>query len=250
MLTSIEIDLQPEKPDFKINYHYGSLLHGVLMETISPDYADKLHANSLRPFTQFVYYNRQRQTHTWKISTLNEEAGENIIRPMLDEDKLQINIRHKNLPVKLADRRITDSTSYETLTRDIYLNEQARRKVWLHFLSPTTFKIDGRFVIWPSVRHVFQSLLSRWNSFYSVVSLQDDDLLDHLIDHTEIISYKLKSTSFGLEGVKISSFKGDVCFLVRGPNDLVRIANLLFAFSNFSGVGAKTALGMGGTRYV
>ena len=63
-----------------------------------------------------------------------------------------------------------------------------------------------------------------------------------------MVGYKLRSTKYQMESIKINSFLGEICLLVKGPLTLVSIANLLFAYSEFAGIGAKTATGMGGIK--
>ena len=99
-----------------------------------------------------------------------------------------------------------------------------------------------------TVHNIYNSLLNKWNSFASEVSLKDDHILDHLKDNTELVGYNLRSTKFNLDGAKINSFRGEICLKISGPESLVRIANLLFAFGEYSGIGVKCALGMGGIK--
>lgn len=100
----------------------------------------------------------------------------------------------------------------------------------------------------PDVSNVYKSLYNKFNVFASEISLEDEDVLKHLIEHTKVIGYNLNSTKYGVEGIKIASFLGELCFYVKGPEALVSIANFLFAYGEFSGIGAKTALGMGGVK--
>ena len=36
--------------------YMGSLMHGVLMEHISSEYADKMHISQIHPYSQYTYY--------------------------------------------------------------------------------------------------------------------------------------------------------------------------------------------------
>ena len=50
---------------------------------------------------------------------------------------------------------------------------------------------------------------------------------------------------FHLEGVKIASFMGSITIKIGGPQSLVNLVHLLMYFGEYSGVGIKTAIGMG-----
>ena len=75
------------------------------------------------------------------------------------------------------------------------------------------------------------------------------DILETFEKHVEISMYKLRSTSFHLDGTKVPAFIGDVTIVVKGPVQLVNLANMLLTFGTYSGVGIKTGIGMGGIAF-
>ena len=77
-LTTIELTLQP-KEQTKLTQSAGSLLQGVLMEIIDPDYAAQLHLENLRPYSQYLYVDRQEHTLKWRLSSLNQEAAQRLL---------------------------------------------------------------------------------------------------------------------------------------------------------------------------
>jgi len=101
-------------------------------------------------------------------------------------------------------------------------------------------------VIIPTIELVIKSLFQRWDSFSKSLVLNDNEVRDQLISHCRIIGYDLKSTRYELEGVAISGFWGNTTLSIKGPDALVRIVNMLLYYSTYSGLGIKTALGMGG----
>ena len=60
--------------------------------------------------------------------------------------------------------------------------------------------------------------------------------------------YELRSTSFSLEGVRIPSFVGRMTLKMTGTQTMSNFARMLFDFGCYSGIGIKTALGMGAVR--
>jgi CRISPR-associated endoribonuclease Cas6 len=246
MLTSLEMKLEGSDKGARFSPHFGSLLHGVLMENLAPAYADYLHGNALKPYSQFIWHDRERGAWIWKINTLTREARQHIIAPLLQSSRPDFLVKQKNLQVNILEKKLSAEISYKALAERLFLSQGVNRQAVVRFLTPATFKMQGEYSIFPHVQNIYGSLLNRWNDFHSDISLDDRDVLGHLTEHTRMIGYDLCSTRYGMEKVRIHSFMGEACFHVSGPLNLVRIARLLFAFGEFAGIGAKTALGMGG----
>jgi CRISPR-associated endoribonuclease Cas6 len=51
-----------------------------------------------------------------------------------------------------------------------------------------------------------------------------------------------------MEGVKIPSFVGKITFRMHGAQTMTNLAQMLFRFGEYSGIGIKTALGMGAVK--
>lgn len=73
----------------------------------------------------------------------------------------------------------------------------------------------------------------------------DEDALEHIVSYTTIIKYHLRTKEFCLEGVRIPAFVGTITLKVGGPQMLVNLVHFLAAYAEYSGVGIKTAIGMG-----
>ena len=87
-----------------------------------------------------------------------------------------------------------------------------------------------------------------WYLSFQLFRMRLVDMLDTLISSTNIIGYKLKSTVYHIESIKIPSFIGYLTIRISGTAQTAQIAKLLLKYSEYSGVGIKTALGMGQTR--
>ena len=46
----------------KIVQSIGSVLHGVLMEFVGTEYAGQLHETGLRPYSQYIYFDKHKKT--------------------------------------------------------------------------------------------------------------------------------------------------------------------------------------------
>lgn len=242
MLKIIEFELILPSEE-KINSSMASLFHGVLMETISKTSATLFHEEGLRPFSQCVYFDKLKNKSIWRIGTLTVTTYEQIILPILE--KKTFFLRQKNRPFSLAVPKVLLETSYEQLADEIFPQRNTPRAVNLEFMTPTAFKHDGKYAIFPDTFLILNSLLQRWNNFSEVMKLDETNLACKLAELCRISRYSLYTQPFSLERVNINGFCGRMNIFFGGNDMLNRILGLLFSFAPFAGVGIKTALGMG-----
>lgn len=243
MLSKLTITMQREDG---MNLNAGSLMQGILMEKISPDYAAELHQGSVNPYSQALHFN---ETHIhWTISTLNEEAERNILRPLLENTDSSIVVRHKELDLKILKKELT-TISYEQLMDETYFG-QCSPYLEIHFDSPTAFKVDGAYQFYPTVPHIFQSLIRKYDAFSNEEPIFSEELMKDIGQNVYLSKYHLKSTLFYLEKTRIPSFRGALTFRIQGPQLFRNLLHMLAAFGEYSGVGIKTAMGMGAIRRV
>lgn len=246
MLATLEIELQPCGTDWPVA-SMGSLFHGWLMEKVPGSYAEELHRPGLKPFSQYLDIKPGRVI--WRISTLNEEAYRNIALPLLENPPREVDVKAKNLAFPVAQITAGKSlSSYKELADYCYTGAQPARKLVFRTATPAAFRSGGQYLIFPSEFHVMQSLITRWNAFADAVSLEDDQILPALAQGLMIIRYRLESRLFHLEGTKIPGFAGEWEMRIKGPDPLQRLAAMLGMYAEFTGIGIKTSLGMGGVR--
>ena len=239
MLARLEITL--DNPDkVRLNHNISSLFQGAIIELINPNYAEILHKDGLKPYSQHIKFDNKGIK--WIINTLNQEAYENIIRPLLDVEN--ITLKHKDLTLRINNKSET-TKSYDNLINEKY-DSKNKCFIKVRFETPTAFKSKGKYVFYPDLRLIFQSLINKFNDVSLLYKIQDENLLEKLIDNSHIVNYKLKSTKFYLERVRINSFVGEITIKVNGKQELINVANLLFTYGEYSGIGIKNALGMGG----
>lgn len=116
--------------------------------------------------------------------------------------------------------------------------------ITLGFLTPTSFRKNEIQVTFPQPELVFSSLLRRWNAF-SDSKLPEEHI--PLFNSIKVSSYDLHTELVNFSRYKIIGFKGKVMYELPkdASEDFLRAANVLADFALFSGVGAKTAMGMG-----
>lgn len=224
-----------------VSYRQGSLFHGALMEIISPEYSDALHESKLHPFSQYIEKNDQGLF--WNISCTNNDAITQIISKLMSLDG--ITISRLNLDLTFTDKQYTE-TSYENLTSMFY-SENCSQYIDLRFNTPTSFKSEGSYMIFPQISNIYKSLMKKHDSAMAESSnpLFDYDTLGELCNNTRITKYNLRSCGYPLEGIIIPSFWGSLSLKISASQSLVNFAHMLFKFGEYSGVGIKTSLGMG-----
>lgn len=144
-------ELKVEFDSNEINFQQSSNLQGVLMENISSEYAEKLHGNQLNPYSQCIL--KEEGKTIWYLKTLNTEAYEMLLLPMTKLDT--ITLRKKNKTVNLLNKTVRIKEDKE-LIKEFYENK-CSRYLELSFKTPTSFKRDGKYVIYPDLSLIYQS---------------------------------------------------------------------------------------------
>ena len=221
----------------------GSILHGALIEQLPGDYAAYLHTENLRPYSQSIRWDRARERVIWRIGTLEETAGE-IIGTALEHME-QIFLRQKNYTASVHDLRCVSQRSYQDIADTYFRAKTAPRGAEIHFLTPTSFKRDGTYILLPESVLILQSLLLRWNAFCPDIRIEEDNLAQELAAHIHLTRYALRSAAYSVEGYNIRGFRGQIALQFAGNDMVRRILGTLLAFAPYAGIGIKTALGMG-----
>ena len=221
----------------------GSILHGALMERLPGDYAAYLHTENLRPYSQSIRWDRETGRVLWRIGTLDRTAGE-IIGGVLHGIG-SIHLRQKGYSIDVQNIQCIAQRSYQDIADEYFRAETAPRGAELHFLTPTSFKQGGAYIILPESALILQSILTRWNRFCPDIRIEEDDLVQTLAAHTRLTRYALRSAAFSVEGYSIRGFCGQIALQFAGNDMVRRILGTLLAFAPYAGIGIKTALGMG-----
>ena len=222
------------------NANFGSLMHGALMEMIPEDYALKLHENQLKPFSQYVRH--CDEGIRWVVNCLNDESAQCFSSAFIRvNDNITLNAKNRNFDIV---RKTMNSISYKQLIDDFY-SQDAPKYQPVRFLTPTSSKKNGMYMIFPDLASIFGSLIRKFDAFSGEYTMYDEDMFRSILENTDISSYELRSTVYHMESVKIPSFMGRITIKNNGPSQLGRFIRLLLKFGEYSGIGIKTALGMG-----
>ena len=233
----LTINMKPEE----CNYNKTSSFHGALMEIIDEDYAEFLHEQGLKPYSQHLQVEDDKVT--WHINALSAEAYRKIIEPVLDKNFIEFRLEHDDRTIRILDKKL-QSCSLDELFQDFYANDAANI-FRIVFLTPTAFKKDGKYSFYPEIYNIYQSLMRRFDEVSDRGNMFSQNTLEQLTESTEVVGYSLRSVKFSLEKVRIPAFVGSITLKIHGAQTMCNFARLLFEFGNYSGIGIKTAIGMG-----
>ena len=142
--------------------------------------------------------------------------------------------------------------SYQDLAGPYLLGgrPEVGRHLHLEFVSPTTFKSQGRYLPWPQPELVFGSLLDRWQTFAPIAL--HPETRRFAAEAVALSRFKLRSRgSPAKQGGMQIGFIGQATFIALNRDRYwLNVLNLLAAFAFYSGVGYQTGAGLGQTRAV
>ncbi|MBR6769897.1 MAG: CRISPR-associated endoribonuclease Cas6 [Lachnospiraceae bacterium] len=228
----------------EISYKNSSNLQGVLFEQISREYAEILHLQKRHPYSQYLY--KEKEKTLWCVNALDEEAEAEIIEPLNREEFQEFEIKKQGKKVRILEKSLVETTPHQ-LVKAFY-SEPPEHFFEVELLTPTAFKQKGRYVIYPDLRLLYQSLMNKYSAVSSEMEMMDEDTLELLAEKSEIVKYYLRTTAFPLEGIRIPAFWGSFTIKIDGPDTLAAYVRLLLTFGEYAGVGIKTAMGMGAVR--
>lgn len=241
MLVKLKLTLEPEK-DGNLNNNKGSLLHGVIMGLLEPEYAEEIHSSGLNQFTSTLTVIDGK--YVWYVNALNKTAYKNIIMKLLDDEFNEFLIKHDDMSVKIVSKELVIKNKSELL-EDFYHKEVQDNYIKIRFITPTAFKSNGEYIFYPDKYLLFKSLMNKYSASSNDENLYDEDTLDEITAKTKIVGYNLKSVKFHMEGIKIPGFIGNITIKMNGQDTMKRFIRMLLEFGEYSGIGIKCSLGMG-----
>ena len=245
MPTSLTIRLKGDE-EHKHGPYMAPLMQGFLMEKIDTAYAQVLHESGAHPYSQYVLV--KDDDILWTVNALSTEAEQQIIKPLLNLDEKTIHLTRREETLQVYEK-VAKSWNYTELIEKYYFGS-CSRNLTIRFQTPTSFKQNGRYCLFPNSRLVFQSLMLRYDAGSEDSRIFSDELVEEFEEYAEITDYRLRSVRYSLEGVKIPSFIGECTFRIKGPQQMVNTAHMLAHFGEYSGVGIKTGLGMGAMEVI
>lgn len=245
-LQILELKLSP--PDgIKLPQSAGSLLHGVLMEHIDRDYADLMHRQQLRPYSQYVYFDKQKNALIWRLASLTEQAKQEILDAAFAMPA-EIYLKHKDTSIQVLVKEWGEAGDYDGIAEKYFTQDFPEKYIAIKTMTSCSFKSEGNYVVFPQNNLLFTSLVRKWNCFADKNKLDEQGLAFDLAQQVFVAGYNLSLQTFALEGIRIPAFRGSYTLGLKKNIMANRIIAMLCAYAEYSGIGIKTALGMGGVR--
>ena len=234
---TVELDL-PESIRFQ---YLGSVLHGVLMDYLSDDIADQLHHEfAYSPLKQRIYH--KNKNIIWEIVCMSDNLFKEVVKLFSSKNSLLLKYYQTNIDIQSFQ---IEKINVQNMMNQLLQVEDLSRYVRLNIQTPMSFKYQNSYMIFPDVKRFFRSIMIQFDAFFEEYRMYDKETLNFLEKNVNIVDYKLKSTRFNLEKVKIPSFTGEIVFKIKGPLPFLQLTHFLLKFGEFSGSGIKTSLGMG-----
>lgn len=232
--------------EVKLSYNISSVMQGVLMDKVSYGFGEKMHKDGMKPYSQYFYY--ENDIPVWTVNTISDEAEHELVSPLLDEGCKKIYLRHKDMTLEIIKKEHTE-LPYDVLMQETFFSS-CSRYITLRFKTPTAFKTNNRYQFYPTTEHILKSLTGKFNVCDFDAELDFIEDMEKTLQHLEIANYSLRSTNFYLEHTKIPSFIGRITLKITGPQQFVNLMHLLVRIGEYSGVGIKTAMGMGAVEII
>ncbi|GFH41492.1 CRISPR-associated endoribonuclease Cas6 [Lactococcus hodotermopsidis] len=210
------------------------------MELLPSELVERLHTLTYNPLRQRLLF--EKEEVIWEIVGLHKIISEALIK--LD-NLTEITIKQAKTTVSLA-LFTKEVIKLDDFVSQEMTHENGSRIISLDFTSPTSFKSNGYYDIFPDIRKIFRSLMMNFDFFSETIKVYDYEVLDYIEEKVHIISYKLMTKNFHLEKIKVKGFQGQITLKITGANQFVKLVLLMIKYATFAGVGTKTSLGMGG----
>ena len=238
MLAQINMELESKE----LNINMASLFHGYLMENIDSAYAEYFHYNTTNPFTSCIFKDTKEDKFFWRVTTFSQKAYDMLMSYFSKGIPEKIYLKNKDLEINVKSFSI-QKKSYE----DLFLEATERKRIKL--MSPTSFKSDGITHIFPNISTLISGVIAKINQHSETAELEDKKIVNELLEKVYIKDYNLKTKIFHLESIKIKGFIGTMDLAIKGEDrTLANILNFLILMSEYTGLGIKTSLGMGGVK--
>ena len=221
---------------------WGQLLHGMLMERLPAPWPELLHTQDLHPFSQWIRLVNDSE-FDWHLNILEDPLAELIREQVREGSCWHSSHLDREFRVLTLQR---EQMTFEEYVKGFFVNCEPLRGVRMTFETTTTHKVNGRYVIFPSVDLIANYLRRKICAIEPDFALADEHAMEDILRNSYIARYRLDSTRFAMDKSWVNGYCGEIDVHFTGPDALRRLAGVLFCFAEWSGVGVKTSMGLGG----
>ena len=231
-----QIDLVLQKRNLtRLNCALAVKIHAWLMKQIGNECARKMHTpDELRPFSLFTRI--QKSNIALRLSLLNEAAV-----PLLEALRTAQIIDISGLDGGIA---VLDYIEKQAVASN-QLRKPTPKEFRMILASPSSYKHNGQPSNLYSLPPLLNTVAAKLRKFEGV-DIPNEEVLE-LCDLVTYSRYELHTADYLIEiGVSRPSFEGELLLRPGGTSDQRDKFSFLLRYASYAGVGAKTALGMGG----
>lgn len=239
MLYRFDIHLES---DVRPSVHWGSLMHGILNGILPPPWPDFLHSDTDRCLCQFVEPMGDHSA-TWHICVTDDGLASAIANVLSQTDTLYC--RHFSGELRITGRNGLQTGIKELLDKASSCPSAAVR---LSAVSPISHKSHGSFITLPSIECIGSSVIRKASSFLPAYILPEEDVFMQMLSACRVGRYDLHSATYQLEGHYVPSWQGWLQIVLPADAQLHSLACAVFHLAEYTGIGIKTSLGMGGCK--
>ena len=241
MITHFELVFSSPK-GVRVQPQWAYPFYSVLCEKMPPSAAELLHSQEITPLRQNIVAAPKNGELVWALDVFDDALATALAPVLLQLREVKIDKAAEKFEV--LEQKEPCKIEIADLLKEA-ATEGENRLFRFCFKTTTGFKSDGQYVLYPTAELILKSLVQRWNVLFPMYPLQDDDALRMMVNGLRIVRYDLRSSSYAMKGLHIPGFWGEVTIKSTLPAPLLELWKLLVAFAPYSGVGIKTALGMG-----
>ncbi len=225
----------------------GTIMHGILLNLIKQN---NLHdgVSLVRPYTQYVVPGSYG-VYNWYINILDSIKGESIIN-WIESKPESLYSNHYEMALQVSNIELVEKNTYIDILSKSF-NVLPPKYVSFDFLTPVIFKksrVNG-YWNWPDTKALTQSVLNKWNSFTDTEKFDSEEILNDLNNCSRILNFNLKSKKVSMDGINIQGTTGNMNLSLNGERHIRSLYNMIGMYSNYCGIGAKTAMGLGAVNF-
>lgn len=239
MIKQYRISLESKQAELNASIAYP--LYAWLLSQAPTEVGTALHEQATRPINQYILWNAAANRGEWVVNLMTDEMVE-IFSPVLNALSV-IALRSGALLATAGSTVEIPNFQHLLKCGESLSNVQLFP---IHFLTPTTFKQDKRYVIFPQESLILHSLITRWNVSFPEAPMDDEDAFQALLFGLHIVDYNLHTTRYPMKQVRLPAFRGRIDIETRLPAPMMALWTALYSFAPYAGIGVKTTLGMGG----
>ncbi|MCL2772516.1 MAG: CRISPR system precrRNA processing endoribonuclease RAMP protein Cas6 [Oscillospiraceae bacterium] len=173
-----------------------------------------------------------------RVSTLNDEAAQ-ILDALEKQDTIVVYADKK--PILLTIEKISRSNPIYAM--DIP-NILTKKKYKIDIVTPATRKTSGEYTNRPDLCQYFTSVANKLKVYEDI--LIENSELEMLFANIKMSRYNFESRNYMIGGKNIPAMTGSCDISINSDSEQVDKIKLLLGYATYSGIGAKTSLGMGG----